>query len=90
MYPSPRFYRQKSASFGVNSFAESIGFFIDLVGRTTERDHAVIRLMTFDALDLRHTCCRGSNFDQTLKCPDEDEVHEIRACQRDSGHWDES
>lgn len=78
MYPSPRFYRQKSASFGVNSFAESIGFFIDLVGRTTERDHAVIRLMTFDALDLRHTCCRDSNFDQTLKCPDEDEVHEIR------------
>ncbi|CRG85434.1 hypothetical protein PISL3812_02496 [Talaromyces islandicus] len=78
LYPSTRFYNQEATRFGVNSFAETIGFFISLVGKTTEIEHAVIRLMTFDALDLRHTCCRDSNYEQTLKCPDEDEVHEIR------------
>jgi hypothetical protein len=78
IYPSPRFYIQEAARFGINSFAETIGFFISLVERTTEIEHAVIRLMTFDALDLRHTCCRDNNFEQMLKCPDEDEVHEIR------------
>jgi hypothetical protein len=76
--PPPRFYIQEAARFGINSFAETIGFFISLVGRTTEIEHAVIRMMTFDALDLRHTCCRDRNFEEMLVRPDEDEVHEIR------------
>ncbi|KAL4897053.1 hypothetical protein BDV59DRAFT_169682 [Aspergillus ambiguus] len=80
LVPSPRFYTQYTTMHGVNSFAETLGFFVSMVEGTTEIAHTVIRQMTFDALDLRHTCCRKGDCytDDTLECLDEAEVLEIR------------
>ncbi|KAA8651634.1 hypothetical protein EYZ11_004882 [Aspergillus tanneri] len=73
----PRYYQRG----GANRFPDHLDFFISRTDRSEEVDRAVIRLMTFDALDLKHTCCRRSDSmtrDDTIVYLEEVEVDEIR------------
>lgn len=73
---SPRFYMKD----GINRFGDSMNFLISRTERNEEVDFAIIRLMTFDALDLTHTCCRKSDdyMDHRIVYMDMEEVEEIR------------
>ncbi|KAJ5805276.1 hypothetical protein N7474_011163 [Penicillium riverlandense] len=72
----PRYYQMN----GPNRFPELLHFVIRQSERSLEVDQVVIRLMTFDALDLRHTCCRKGDglHDDSIVCVEETEVEEIR------------
>ncbi|KAJ5604459.1 hypothetical protein N7510_009613 [Penicillium lagena] len=74
-HPS-RYYQMK----GRNRFPELLQFVIRQSERSLEFDQVIIRLMTFDALDLRHTCCRkgDSLHEDSILYLEETEIDEIR------------
>lgn len=73
---TPRFYMKG----GVNRLPGAINFLISRAEKSVDIQISIIRLVTFDALDLTHTCCRKSDTfaDDRLQYMDKAEVDEIR------------
>ncbi|KAJ5995488.1 hypothetical protein N7481_002465 [Penicillium waksmanii] len=73
---TPRFYMKD----GVNRLPGAMNFLISRAERSVDIQISVIRLITFDALDLTHTCCRKSDTfaDDRLQYMEKAEVDEIR------------
>ncbi|CAI7673753.1 unnamed protein product [Penicillium pancosmium] len=73
---TPRFYMKD----GVNRLPGALNFLISRAERSVDIQISIIRLVTFDALDLTHTCCRKSDtfVDDRLQYMDKTEVDEIR------------
>lgn len=73
---TPRFYMKD----GVNRFPGSLNFLVSRAEKSVDVQVSVIRLITFDALDLTHTCCCKSDTfaDGRLQYMGKAEVEEIR------------
>lgn len=73
---TPRFFLKD----GANRLPRSLNFLISRSDHSIQTSIAIIRLLTFDALDLKHTCCRKSNnlMDDKIAYMDKAEVEEIR------------
>ncbi|KAJ5099022.1 hypothetical protein N7532_006023 [Penicillium argentinense] len=72
---TPRFYMHN----GENRFPRALEFLISRSDSSLQTQISILRLLTFDALDLGHTCCRKADYvHNIIEYIDGKEVEEIR------------